>query len=81
MFVDSLTVSVSSALILCIFSLPQSFTQYITYTQAKTLRGRNDTLAQVYFYWGQSPLSLPPGIDSTGSVDVELTAETFTRPF
>jgi len=29
-----------------------SFTRCITYTQAKTLRGRKDTLAQVYFYWG-----------------------------
>jgi len=58
-FVDSLTVSVSSALILCIFSSPQSFTQCITYTQTKTLRGRQDTLAQVYFYWGQSPASPP----------------------
>ena len=34
-------------------------------SSAKTLRGRKDTLAQVYFYWGgQSPPS-PPGIDAT----------------
>jgi len=34
-----------------------SFTRCITYTQAKTLRGRKDTLAQVYFYWrGNRPL-------------------------
>ena len=63
-FVDSLTVSVSSALILCIFSPPQSFTRCITYTQAKTLRGRKDTLAQEYFYWGAIAPS-PPGIDAT----------------
>jgi len=50
------------------------------FTQAKTLRGRKDTLAQVYFIGGNRP-SRAPGIDSTGSVDVELTAETFTRPF
>jgi len=34
-----------------------SFTRCITYTQAKTLRGRKDTLAQVHFYWG----AIPPG--------------------
>jgi len=28
-------------------------------SSAKTLRGRKDTLAQVYFYWGQSPPSPP----------------------
>ena len=32
-------------------------------SSSKTFRGRKDTLAQVYFYWGQSPP--PPGIDAT----------------
>jgi len=36
--VDSLIVSISTALILCIFSPRQSFTRCTTYTQAKTLR-------------------------------------------
>ena len=41
----------------------------IFYSSAKTLRGRKDTLAQVYFYWGgQSPPS-PPGIDATACCD------------
>ena len=30
-------------------------------SSAKTLRGRKDTLARVYFYWGQSNPSPPPG--------------------
>jgi len=31
-------------------------------SSAKTLRGRKDTLAQVYFYWGEAIApSLPPG--------------------
>jgi len=34
-------------------------------SSAKTLRGRKDTLAQVYFYWGGIAPS-PPGIDATG---------------
>jgi len=33
-------------------------------SSAKTLRGRKDTLAQVYFYWGGN--RPPPGIDATG---------------
>jgi len=36
--VDSLIVSISTALILCIFSPRQSFTRCTTYTPAKTLR-------------------------------------------
>jgi len=82
-FVDSLTVSVSSALILCIFSTPQSFTRCITYTQAKTLRGRKDTLAQVYFYWGgvnRLPRP-PPGIDATGSSGVSVITESVVTKF
>ena len=59
MFIDSLTDCVSSALILCIFSPPQSFTQCITYTQAKTLRGEKMLLPRYIFIGGgQSP---PPG--------------------
>jgi len=34
-------------------------------SSAKTLRGRKDILAQVYFIGGQSPPSPPPGIDAT----------------
>ena len=35
-------------------------------SSAKTLRGRKDTLAQVYFYWGAiAPLAPPAGIDAT----------------
>ena len=36
-------------------------------SSAKTLRGRKDTLAQVYFYWGGSNRSPrpPPKIDAT----------------
>ena len=31
-------------------------------SSAKTLRGRKDSLAQVYFYWGAiAPLATPPG--------------------
>ena len=32
-------------------------------SSAKTLRGRKDALAQVYFYWGGN--RPPPGIDAT----------------
>ena len=42
-------------------------------SSSKTLRGRKDPLAQVYFYWGQSPPS-PPGIDATGHCDIQLWA-------
>ena len=34
-------------------------------SSAKTLRGRKDTLAQVYFYWGGAIAPLAPGIDAT----------------
>ena len=33
-------------------------------SSAKTLRGRKDALAQVYFYWGGA-IAAPPGIDAT----------------
>ena len=33
--------------------------------QAKTLRGRKDTLALVYFYWGGDRPPRPLGIDAT----------------
>jgi len=39
--------------------------QFVPYTQAKTLRGRKDTLAPVFFIGGRSPPS-PPRIDATG---------------
>jgi len=40
-------------------------------SSAKALRGRKDTVAQVYFYWGGAiaPLA-PPGIDATVSVEI-----------
>jgi len=34
-------------------------------SSAKTLRGRKDTLAQVYFYWRRQSPPLPHGIDAT----------------
>jgi len=54
-FVDSITVSVSSALILCIFSPPQSFTRFITYTQAKTLRGERYSRPGIFLLGGNCP--------------------------
>jgi len=35
------------------------------WSSAKTLRGRKDTLAQVYFYWAGNRPPHPPGIDAT----------------
>jgi len=49
--------------------------QFVPYTQAKTLRGRKNTLAPVFFYWGgggDRPLR-SPRIDATAKYDVTAT--------
>ena len=45
-------------------------------SSAKTLMGRKDTLAQVYFYWegGNRPFR-PPGIDDTAQLSVTESLE------
>ena len=67
------TVSVASALILCIFSPPESFTRWITYTQAKTLRGEKILSPRYIFIGGQSPPSPPPpGSTSLNWLELEF---------
>jgi len=47
-------------------------------SSAKTLRGRKDTLAQVYFYWGAVAPLAPPGIDATVACNAIIPASSFT---
>jgi len=41
-------------------------------SSAKTLRGRKDTLAQVYFYWGGAIAPTPAAIDATDTSNTTL---------
>jgi len=47
---------------------------FVPYTQAKTLRGRKDTLAPVFFYWG----AIAPAPGSTPLIGGKTDTQTQT---